>query len=191
MSTLDEQIGKNLTMLRGDMTQAELAGKMRSLGYKWSQATVWAIEKGERTLKLTEAIDLANIFQTLLDSFTARDHTIKISQLARKAFESQNQLIEAIQTHIRSVQELAVTAELLKEHIPDGSLPDEQVMSWLQPLSEITKLAEVEYRDDQQRDTRIMQMLDPDENMDNVEILKGKYIDAFYKAHPLLLDSEK
>lgn len=34
---------------------------MRSLGYKWSQATVWSVEKGERPMRLTESIDIAQI----------------------------------------------------------------------------------------------------------------------------------
>lgn len=54
----DEQIGFNVKSLRGEISQEELAKRMRECGYKWSKATVWAIEKGERPLKLTEARDL-------------------------------------------------------------------------------------------------------------------------------------
>lgn len=54
----NEQIGANVKSLRGEMSQDELAKRMREYGYKWSKATVWAIEKGERPLKLTEAKDL-------------------------------------------------------------------------------------------------------------------------------------
>ncbi|MDK6348701.1 helix-turn-helix domain-containing protein [Bifidobacterium scardovii] len=57
----DEQIGQNLVSIRGNMSQADLALQMRERGYKWSAATVWAIEKGERPLKLTEATDVVNI----------------------------------------------------------------------------------------------------------------------------------
>ncbi|KAA8831813.1 hypothetical protein [Bifidobacterium tissieri] len=60
-SNRDEQIGQNLVQMRGSMSQAALAQRMRNRGYKWSAATVWAIEKGERPLKLTEATDVLSI----------------------------------------------------------------------------------------------------------------------------------
>lgn len=55
----DETIGKNVLRARGMTTQTDVAERMRKLGYKWSQSTVWAVEKGERALKLAEAQDLA------------------------------------------------------------------------------------------------------------------------------------
>lgn len=58
---MDELIGRNLVALRSDMTQKALADAMRERGHKWSQATVWALEKGDRPLKLTEAKDLVEI----------------------------------------------------------------------------------------------------------------------------------
>lgn len=57
-------IGRNVARLRGQKTQQDVAGAMRSAGYKWSQATVWSVEKGERPLKLAEAEDLAKIMGT-------------------------------------------------------------------------------------------------------------------------------
>lgn len=58
----DVAIGKNLVILRGDMSQADLANKMRTeKGHPWSQATVWNIEKGDRPLRLSEAKDLSDL----------------------------------------------------------------------------------------------------------------------------------
>lgn len=51
----DEEIGANLTRIRGSRSQKDLAEAMRERGFKWSQATVWSVEKGERPLRLTEA----------------------------------------------------------------------------------------------------------------------------------------
>ncbi|MDN6024651.1 hypothetical protein [Bifidobacterium mongoliense] len=51
----DKTIGHNLQVLRGDMSQDDLAKKMRAYGFKWSKATVWSVEQGERPLRLTEA----------------------------------------------------------------------------------------------------------------------------------------
>lgn len=42
-------------------SQADLAKAMRERGPKWSQATVWAVEKGDRPLRHSEAIELADL----------------------------------------------------------------------------------------------------------------------------------
>ena len=57
----DVQAGENLAILRGDMTQSALAAKMRERGWKWSQATVWAIERGDRPLRIAEAVDVLSL----------------------------------------------------------------------------------------------------------------------------------
>lgn len=62
----DVAIGRNLARMRqqAGMTQSKLAEGMRgSYGYKWSKATVWSIETGERPLKLTEAQDVLKCLQ--------------------------------------------------------------------------------------------------------------------------------
>ena len=43
------------------MSQKALADSMRSRGHKWSQATVWSVEQGERPLRYTEAQDLIQL----------------------------------------------------------------------------------------------------------------------------------
>lgn len=63
----DIHIGKNLTSRRGVRSQQALARAMRNRGWKWSQATASAIEKGERPLKLAEAIDLADELNVSLE----------------------------------------------------------------------------------------------------------------------------
>ncbi|WP_433721096.1 helix-turn-helix domain-containing protein [Microbacterium laevaniformans] len=57
MSSHDELIGTNLARLRQGMSQTELAKHMRERGHKWTQPTVVAIEKGERPLRMSEAVD--------------------------------------------------------------------------------------------------------------------------------------
>lgn len=58
---MDRLIGENLVAMRGEMSQKALADAMRDKGHKWSQSTVWAVEKGDRPLKLTEAHDLEDL----------------------------------------------------------------------------------------------------------------------------------
>lgn len=60
--TRNEAIGRTVAAWRGDMSQKELADKMREKGHKWVQSTVWSVESGTRPLRLTEAEDLAEIF---------------------------------------------------------------------------------------------------------------------------------
>lgn len=62
---MDRLIGQNLAALRGDMPQKALADLMRDRGHKWSQATVWSVEKGDRPLKLTEARDLESVLEVI------------------------------------------------------------------------------------------------------------------------------
>lgn len=58
-----------MAILRGPVPQQTIADAMRARGWKWSQATVWSVEKGERPLRLLEAHDLADIFKVSLEDF--------------------------------------------------------------------------------------------------------------------------
>lgn len=62
-SERDKLIGRNVATLRADVSQQALADAMRARGHRWSQATVWSVEKGDRPLKLDEAIDLARVVE--------------------------------------------------------------------------------------------------------------------------------
>lgn len=63
LSNRNQQIGKNLERLRDGMSQETLATLMRKYGHKWSKATVWSVERGDRPLKLTEANDILRILK--------------------------------------------------------------------------------------------------------------------------------
>lgn len=63
MTPSDQQVGAMVRQCRESslLSQQDLASAMRNLGYKWSQATVWSVESGERALRYTEALDLSRI----------------------------------------------------------------------------------------------------------------------------------
>ncbi|MGW9415158.1 helix-turn-helix domain-containing protein [Arthrobacter cupressi] len=63
----DGLIGRRVVQLRGERSQKSVADEMRLRGWKWSQATMWAIERGERSLKLMEARDLAAVLDVELN----------------------------------------------------------------------------------------------------------------------------
>ncbi|WP_237185201.1 helix-turn-helix transcriptional regulator [Rothia nasimurium] len=70
----DTQVGKNVARLRAPRNQTELAQAMREFKpdvYNWTQATVSAIEKGNRSLKLTEAMDVAEVLGVELEDLTS------------------------------------------------------------------------------------------------------------------------
>lgn len=50
------------------MSQKDLAERMRdTYGWRWSQATVWSVEKGERPLRFLEATDIVDIFEVPIE----------------------------------------------------------------------------------------------------------------------------
>ncbi|GAA1149447.1 hypothetical protein MOX01_22620 [Microbacterium oxydans] len=61
----EEQIGADLVTARerAGLSQKELAASMTDRGFKWSQATVSQIEKGERPVRLSEADHLAELIR--------------------------------------------------------------------------------------------------------------------------------
>jgi ribosome-binding protein aMBF1 (putative translation factor) len=61
----DEQIGTDVATARerAGLSQKELAAAMTDRGFKWAQATVSQIEKGERPLRLSEADHLAELIR--------------------------------------------------------------------------------------------------------------------------------
>jgi hypothetical protein len=88
MSDRDAAIGQNLIRLRGEKSQQDVADAMRAAGYKWSQATVWAVEKGERPLRLAEAESLAEVLGTRIDNFTRTESFVKLEIARSRVYEA-------------------------------------------------------------------------------------------------------
>lgn len=92
VSSRDEAIGQAVSVLRDDQTQQAVADAMRQRGWKWSQATVWSVEKGERPLRLAEADDLAAVLgastvTSLLSGPQAAELEQELGRMAR-AYEA-------------------------------------------------------------------------------------------------------
>lgn len=81
----DESIGQNIARLRGEMSQVALAEQMKARGWKWSQSTVWSVEKGDRPLRLREAVDLAQILKSSMDALIRRPWEADITSMLREA----------------------------------------------------------------------------------------------------------
>src|SRR5688500_1134787 len=119
MENKDELIGRNVARLRGEMPQSELAKAMRERGYKWSQATVWSVEKGERPLRLAEAETLSEILgrKTVAGAAEFLASTAEMSLVAtleRVAAANKN-FRQAMSAYFDALDELAGTADIISE----------------------------------------------------------------------------
>lgn len=85
--TVDQEIGQRLKAARGAISQKGLAKQMKSLGWRWSQTTVWSIEEGERPLRLSEAASLSKILAVTPDSLVAlpSDTTYRLEAIRLRA----------------------------------------------------------------------------------------------------------
>jgi|SRR5665647_997155 len=93
----DRHIGQTMAILRGDKTQQAVADEMRQRGWRWSQATVWSVEKGGRPLRLAEAEDLAAVLGTVsVHSFLTEPIGAHIQHGVRRASNAYRAIVESV-----------------------------------------------------------------------------------------------
>lgn len=110
----DELIGQNLSRIRGGVSQAELAREMKDRGFKWSQATVWAVEKGERPLRLAEAVALMEILDLeRVEELLALPVTFIFFQALTRYLKAENEAHAAAMRWFDAGQELARRSDLV------------------------------------------------------------------------------
>lgn len=90
----DEVIGSMIQTARKPHSQKWLADEMRDRGHKWSQATVWAVEKGVQPLRVTEAVDLAEVLGISFAEFSA--DSSDVAYIRRLAAETQTARATAV-----------------------------------------------------------------------------------------------
>ena len=111
MSVSDAEIGANLLVRRGDLSQKDLAAAMKAKGWKWSQATVWSIEKGERPLRLAEAEDVAAILGTSVMGLARAPLVAKVDQAAKQLGRAGYDVRQALLAYKQAQLSLALTAD--------------------------------------------------------------------------------
>jgi transcriptional regulator with XRE-family HTH domain len=113
MTISDEQIGRNLAKFREERgkSQKDLADAMKSAGWKWSQATVWAVEKGDRPLRLAEAEDVASILEMPSIYLTYADKASTAELSASRMHAAYKALKEAFDRYEDAQMLLAITAD--------------------------------------------------------------------------------
>lgn len=81
-TTLNARIGRNLAHYRGDMSQRELANKVREYGPRWTHLTVASVEKGERPLRADEVVVLLDLLRIpSFKALIAREETTQLSSI--------------------------------------------------------------------------------------------------------------
>jgi hypothetical protein len=83
---------------------------MKARGWKWSQATVWSVEKGERPLRLAEAEDIRVILGTLW-SLTMEDADTRVAIATRQMARADEDLREAVRGFLSARLDLKFCAE--------------------------------------------------------------------------------
>lgn len=179
--TTDEQIGKNLAALRGDMSQKDLAELMRARGWKWSQATVWSIEKGDRPIRLAEAQEVATILNIQERDLLVSAEAAVVAVSSRSVGRAYSELIQAAERYEAARNGLAG----LLDNIPEDDWNDEleKYGSWVGLGS---AEAIVRWR---QHDDRIPPLLPGDQPSDH----RGKWVGHWYhsmKVPPITGESD-
>lgn len=116
MTDHDLKIGANIAHWRGEESQQSIADAMREKGWKWSQATMWALEKGERSLKLAEASDLAEILHIQVEQLLSPQGATALWILLEQAAGA----VEAAAIGLSlEVSDLLIYQDQLRKMLPD------------------------------------------------------------------------
>jgi transcriptional regulator with XRE-family HTH domain len=129
-----QPLGKNFARLRGDLSQKEVAELMRQRGFRWSQATVWSIEKGERPLRLSEAEAVLDALGQPFFNLTADEGEAVVDRWMRECSAASESLKAAIERFERGRLNLALSYRRVEERDRDGTLTNRyhDAGGWLQ-----------------------------------------------------------
>lgn len=141
--TRDQAIGENVRRLRAARSQQSIADEMREMGHeKWSQATVWAVEKGSRPLRLVEATDLAFVLEVPMERMLSTPEESEIERLGKNVIRGASMLREA-------VDEMLNEQDQLRHHLRRTDINwdrvEEGLAAWAQglanwsPITAVTK----------------------------------------------------
>ena len=146
---IDQNIAANLRTYReaGNISQDELAQRMADLGFGFSQATIWKIESGQRPVRASELVALADSLEVMLitrltDKPDATRHQVQLDHANRKAHRAYETLKDAAAAYLDTQVELVVAARQAHDA---GLAVTELHTSWLDtPPEEAVIQARVE-----------------------------------------------
>jgi transcriptional regulator with XRE-family HTH domain len=131
----DQNIAVNLRACReaGSVSQEELARRMAARGFGFRQATVWKIESGQRPVRASELVALADCLQLpsvmgLAGEPGTAAHTARLRQAGRAARDAYQALKEAAAAYLQAQDEILAAARDARD---DGAAVTEPDTSWL------------------------------------------------------------
>jgi transcriptional regulator with XRE-family HTH domain len=132
MSERDALIGRNVARLRGGRTQKELAEAMRERGHKWSQATVWSVEQGERPLRLTEADDLVQVLGHPFVTLSAPDSETLGWAMLRELRAAERDIEQATERYLDAQDQLAfgVSEDRITGRVAELIMEELKITPW-------------------------------------------------------------
>ena len=119
--------------MRGDRSQQSVADAMRERGWKWSQATVWSVEKGERPLRLAEAEALAQVLKapTVASLLSSPEEAYREVALRRTA-AAYRAIVKATREFLDARDELGADQILVGGQVAPRTWITEGIKSWLE-----------------------------------------------------------
>jgi transcriptional regulator with XRE-family HTH domain len=139
-TSIDDRVGVNLRAYRdaAGLSQEELAQRMAERGFGFSQATVWKIESGNRPIKISEAVALADAldlraWDSLTQDPTRAWHQIQLGHWHRAAAAAYEQLKTAATAYIDTQLNLTV---VIRDAQDAGLTVSDLWSSWLNTPAE-------------------------------------------------------
>jgi transcriptional regulator with XRE-family HTH domain len=114
---IDAYIAANVRAYREarGISQEDLAGRLAEVGFPFSQATIWKIENGQRPLKATEMVAIADALEirgamALTFQPDAASHLISLQQAKAHAGASWHAIKDAATSYLKAQIDLVFTA---------------------------------------------------------------------------------
>lgn len=118
----DFEIGRELANIRlkRSLSQDQLADMMNERGHQWSRKTVWSMEKGIRSIRLSEAYDLEDILGISLFGKTESEDATYKEFVEDKWKNEVKDAVERIRLAYNEAYELGLTLHLVGFRMDDG-----------------------------------------------------------------------
>jgi len=136
----DAAAGRAVARLRKKkpLTQEELAAAFRPRGFPWTQQVVARIEKGKRSLRLAEALELAAFFDVTVETLVSDTFEVMIGILHDRQVEAEFQArnrAEAARQYARQIERLQRLARAaVGETVSLGPKPQKEVLETFRAL---------------------------------------------------------
>lgn len=118
----DGLLGMRVASLRGQRSQKAIADDMRLRGWKWSQATMWAIERGDRSVKLFEARDLAAVLGVGIQDLFRDPEVLRVEDEIKELVRT---VSHDYATATTNLMDLFASQDMLRERITDPGLKED------------------------------------------------------------------